>query len=131
MIYLNISNVNAPRALALKRASAIPHQCSAFAFRYGIALILGSTRLARPETERYRIVLASLNRQVRSNVRSNVICAGSNQAVIGSLLHNMSRPPREPRHHKDRREDLSWNPHVVVGRGMKEVRVREQGFAIP
>jgi len=55
MIYPDISIVSAPRPLAFKRASAIPHQCSAFAFRYGIALVIGATGLARPETERHRI----------------------------------------------------------------------------
>src|SRR5699024_4909672 len=63
--------------------------------------------------------------------RADVFGIGPDQAIVGTLLHDVRRPAGEPRHNEDGREQRCRNAHEVVCRGMVEVSVREQLLFVP
>jgi hypothetical protein len=58
--------------------------------------------------------------------RPGVVGTGADDAVVGTLLHDVGGPAGQARHHEDGREQLGRDAHEVVGRGVVEVGVGEQ-----
>ncbi len=50
------------------------------------------------------LLTASLNRNKRPRLRSDVIRLGTDQPIVGPLLYDMCRPAGHTRHYEDRRE---------------------------
>ena len=65
--------------------------------------------------------LALVNRQIRSNLGTNIIRARTNQSIVRPLLHHMGGPSGHARHNENWCENFCWDTHVVVCRSMEEV----------
>ena len=60
--------------------------------------------------------------------RSGVFGPGSDQAIVGVLLQDVSRPSRDPANGEDRRELIGRKAHDGVGRSRVEVDVGENSL---
>src|SRR3990167_115023 len=78
-----------------------------------------------------RCCLAVCQRHYRTLLNPDVFRTRADNAVVGALFEHVRSPATDPRTHEDRGEQLGWNAHEVVRRGMVEVSIREQFLLLP